>query len=129
MTADRLEIMTEAFKSLGEQRFQIDRLVAAELPGESFFTIKWKMITDVIGLGPRSATVREAGNLLELLTEELPSAMNYAEKHAERDGGNAAPIIAQLEEMAETARQALGDDVYQDMAMDRRSPPTPRPRR
>ncbi len=128
MNTDRLETMTEAFKAMAEQRFQVDRLVAAELPGESFFSIKWKMITDMIDLGARCKTAREAGNVLELLTEELPSVINYAEGHAKQVDGNAAPIIAQLEEMVQTAGQALGGDVYQDIAMDMRRPPASRPR-
>jgi hypothetical protein len=73
MTTDRLETMAEAFKALAEQRFQVDRLVASELSGESFFTIKWKMISDLIDLGSRCQTPREAGNILEMLTEEIPA--------------------------------------------------------
>jgi hypothetical protein len=130
MTTDRLETMAEAFKALAEQRFQVDRLVASELSGESFFTIKWKMISDLIDLGSRCQTPREAGNILEMLTEEIPGMVTYAEVEAGKaPEADIAPIVTLLEEMIETSRNALGDDVYKDMAVDYRRPPTSRPRR
>jgi hypothetical protein len=64
-----------------------------------------------------------------MLTEELPSAMNYAEQHA-KDGPDrdAGPTVAVLEEILETAKNALAGERYTDIGMDVRRPPSPRPR-
>lgn len=129
MTIEKFETIHEAFEKLAEMRILVDRAAAADLPGEGFFSIKWDMVRKLIEAGRRSGTLREAGNTLEIVTEELPSVMNYAEQHAAAGPDrNAAPTVAILEEMLETARAALGADVYQDMAMDVRSPPAPRSR-
>ncbi|NTF17018.1 hypothetical protein G6L37_01065 [Agrobacterium rubi] len=127
MNTDKLDTMIEAFAVLREKRAEIDRLAAAELPNESLFSIKWKMVSECVNLGSRCTTVREAGNLLELLTEEIPVAIRYAVIAAKAGPDRSADeITLRLQDMLETAGTAIGNDVYKDMAMDLRRPPSSR---
>jgi hypothetical protein len=117
----------EAFEKLSERIILVDKAVAADLPGEGFFHIKWNMVCKLIEAGRLADDLRDAGNTLEIITEELPGVMNYANKHAAAGPDRSAgPTVAVLEEMLETTRTTLGDDVYQDMAMSHRRPPQPR---
>lgn len=130
MTIEKFETIHEAFEKLAEMRILVDRAAAADLPGEGFFSIKWDMVRKLIEAGRRAGNLRDAGNTLTIITEELPSVMNYAEQHATAGPDrNAAPTVAILEEMLETAKAAIGSDIYQDTAMEVRRPPAPRSRR
>ena len=121
---ERLEEMREGLARLAAMRDEVDRLVAAELSEESFFTIKWAMISNLVDLGLRTRSQREAGNILELLTEEVPGAITYVEKEAARHpDADVGPIADRIGDMLALAHETLGGEVYEDIAMNLRSKP------
>jgi hypothetical protein len=121
MTQTKFSQLIETFNELIEEAGQVDRLIAADLPGESVFVIKWGMISKLIATGLTCQNESDAGNIMEMLTEELPSTIRYATKHAQNGPNlNAEPTIEMLERMLSTARNSLGDEVYRSMVMDKR---------
>lgn len=128
MSDRKFQIIHETFLRLQEKQAEAERVIAADLPGEGMFAITWKsMICKLIDAGARATEERRAGNFLTMLTEELPSAMNYAEVHAERNANsNAASTVAILEEMLELAHSTIGDQPYTDMDAEYRRPPADR---
>jgi hypothetical protein len=123
MTKDRFDDLHEALIQIAEKRNQADRLIAADLPGEGIFPIFWDMVSKLVTAGLKATDERNAGNVLTMITEELPSAMHYAAVQADQGPDrDAEPTVAVLEEMLQTAKAALGDRHYRDMAMDVRRP-------
>lgn len=123
MSTSKFEILHEAFKQLAEDREQVRRQIALDLTDDGMFPIFWRMCSDFIDVGLKCATERDAGNILAVFTEEMPSAMHYATVDAKRTGTDVTATIALLDDMLEKALAAIGDDVYRDTNQDsRRSP-------
>lgn len=128
MSDNKFQILHQAFLDLQEKRADAERRIAADLPGEGMFTITWNsMICKLIDAGALATEERRAGNFLTMLTEELPSAMNYAEVQAEmNENSNASSTVAIMEEMLELAHSTIGDQPYTDMDAEYRRPPADR---
>lgn len=119
MTETKIDILQTAFEDMAVLAGQIDRQIALDLPGESFFTAKWEMIQQLLTVGLRDWTEKGAGNCMSMIVEEMPSIIRYAVKHAEADASaDADAVLPLLEEFSNKALTALGDDVYKDVAME-----------